>query len=143
MSELKITTDPRVADKFNNYPKEIKAKLDYLRDLIIETAAESDAIAALEETVKWGEPSYLAKKGSTIRMDWKPKTPNQYAIYFKCTSKLVSTFREAYGLTFNYENNRAILFDLQDEVPKVELKSCIRLALHYHSIKHLPRLGLK
>ncbi len=85
--------------------------------------------------------SYLAKKGSTIRMDWKAKAPNQYAMYFKCTSKLVETFKEVYGDIFKYEKNRAIVFDLEDEVPKEELKECIRLALHYHSLKHLPLLG--
>jgi hypothetical protein len=114
MHKLKIATNPKVTDKFKAYPKPIQAKLDYLRSLIVETASESDAIAALEETLKWGEPSFLVKKGSPIRMDWKPKTPNQYAMYFKCTSKLAPTFREVYGDTFNYENNRAILFDLQD-----------------------------
>lgn len=142
MSKLKITTDPRVPGKFATYPKEIKPKIDYLRSLIVETATENDTVLALEETLKWGEPSYLAKKGSTIRIDWKPKTPNQYAIYFKCTSKLVATFREVYGDTFKYENNRAILFSLEDEVPNKELKSCIRLALNYHLLKDLPRLGL-
>ena len=142
MSDLKITIDPRVADKFAAYPKEIQPKIDYLRSLILETATENETVTSLEETLKWGEPSYLAKKGSTIRIDWKAKSPNQYAIYFKCTSKLVTTFREVYGNTFNYEKNRAILFNLEDEVPKEELKSCIQAALNYHSLKDLPRLGI-
>lgn len=142
MSKLKIITDPRVAGKFAAYPKEVQPKIDFLRSLIVETATENDTVLVLEETLKWGEPSYLAKKGSTIRIDWKPKSPNQYAIYFKCTSKLVATFRDVYGDTFNYENNRAILFGLDDEVPNKELKSCIRLALNYHLLKGLPRLGL-
>ncbi|MEL7162948.1 MAG: hypothetical protein AAFN92_19470 [Bacteroidota bacterium] len=62
-------------------------------------------------------------------------------MYFKCTSKLVSTFREVYGDTFRYENNRAILFGLDAPVPDAKLKACIRLALLYHNLKHLPRLG--
>jgi len=143
MKELKITTDPRVTDKFKTYPKKIASKLMYLRSLIVETAAESETITAIEETTKWAEPSYLVKKGSTIRIDWKPKNPNQYAIYFKCTSLLVRTFREVYGDTFTYEKNRAIVFDLEQEVPKTELKTCISAALNYHSLKHVPSLGLK
>ena len=90
MRSLPIHTHPKVEEKFQSYPKEIKEKLTYLRQLIIETASEIDAIEALEETLKWGEPSYLVKKGSTIRIDWKTKTPEQYAMYFKCTSKSVS-----------------------------------------------------
>ena len=143
MRTLNITINPKVTAKFKAYPKPIQAKLNHLRSLIVETASENESVEQLEETLKWGEPSYLAKKGSTIRIDWKPKTPNQYAMYFKCTSKLVSTFREVYGTTFTYENNRAIVFSLGQEVPKVELKTCIGAALNYHSIKHLPLLGLK
>lgn len=137
---VKIIKNPAVTLKFENYPKEIKLKLDYLRQLIIETAKETN-LDELEETLKWGEPSYLAKKGSTIRIDWKAKTPQQYAIYFKCTSKLVTTFKKVFGSTFNYEKNRAIIFTLEDKVPKKELKKCIRMALHYHSLKELPLLG--
>ncbi|MFS4491540.1 DUF1801 domain-containing protein [Maribacter sp. 2308TA10-17] len=140
VAKLVLKKDPSVELKFNAYPKEIKPKLNYLRKLILEVANE-DSIEELEETLKWGEPSYLAKKGSTLRMDWKAKTPDQYALYFKCTSKLVETIREVYGDTFKYEKNRAILFNLEDKIPKEELKECIRLALNYHSLKHLPLLG--
>jgi hypothetical protein len=140
MTKLKINQNPAIKEKFQTYPEHVKPKLTYLRELILETAEEND-IKTIEETLKWGEPSYLVKKGSTIRLDWKAKAPNQYAVYFKCTSLLVATFREVYGDTFKYENNRAILFDLADEIPIVELKECIRLALQYHSLKGLMRLG--
>jgi len=142
MKNLKINTNPKVAPKFESYPAEIRPKMDALRNLIIAAAEEIDSIQEIEETLKWGEPSYLVKKGSTIRMDWKAKKPDQYAMYFKCTSKLVVTFKEVYGDFFKYENNRAILFDLEDEVPEKELKECIGMALRYHSLKHLPRLGM-
>jgi len=75
-------------------------------------------------------------------MDWKAKKPDQYALYFKCTSKLVETFRALYGDTFAYENNRALVFSLtQEEIPEKELKVCIGMALRYHKVKHLPSLG--
>ena len=143
MSSLKINKNPKVKAKFESYPTGVKPKIEFLRNLIIETAEELEEIQEIEETLKWGEPSYLVKKGSTIRIDWKAKAPNQYAMYFKCTSKLVLTFREIYGDFFNYENNRAILFNLEEEVPKKELKECIRMALQYHSLKHLPNLGMQ
>ena len=141
MKKLSINQDPQVELKFQAYPDDIKPKLLYLRRLILETATESEAIEEMEETLKWGEPSYLVKKGSTIRIDWKPKTPDQYAMYFKCTSKLVPTFKAVYGDLFKYEKNRAILFDLNDPIPEEELKECIALALKYHSLKDKPRLG--
>ena len=57
----------------------------------------------LEETLKWGEPSYLTKYGSTVRMDWKEKNPEQFAVYFKCTSALVPTFKTIYKDKFKFE----------------------------------------
>ncbi len=141
MEDLQLVTNPAVEEKFANYPTHIKPKIERLRQLILETAKEDADLVKLEETLKWGEPSYLAKKGSTIRIDWKAKTPEQYAIYFKCTSKLVSTFKEVYGDTFNYENTRAILFSLDDKIPEKQLKECIHMALNYHKLKHLDKLG--
>jgi len=141
MRDLIINTDPRLEEKFKSYPKNITPKLSALRKLIIDTANEIEGIESIEKTLKWGEPSFLVKKGSTIRMDWKEKKPNQYALYFKCTSKLVRTFKEVYGDTFNYENTRAIVFKLDDQVPTAELKECIGMALEYHHLKVKPRLG--
>ncbi len=113
----------------------------YLRELVLEVAEEESRIESLEETLKWGEPSYLTKHGSTIRMDWKAKSPNQYALYFQCSSSLVSTFKTIYRNEFTFEGNRAIVLKIDDELPELELKHCILLALTYHKRKHLPLLG--
>ena len=113
-----------------------------LRALILESANEIDGLTHLEETLKWGEPAYLAKKGSTLRIDWKSKKPDHYAVYFKCTSKLVPTFRMLFNEVFEFEGNRAIIFSLDQDIPADALKKCIKTALTYHSVKHLPSLGL-
>lgn len=138
---MQLIQDPRVSEKFNSYPKVVREQMDFLRQLVLETATETEAIEKLEETLKWGEPSYLTKTGSTLRMDWKAKTPDQYAMYFKCTSKLVPTFKEIYKDLFNYENNRAIVFKLEDPIPVEQLKKCIAMTLLYHKLKHLELLG--
>ncbi len=143
MNTLKLNTHPEAKIKFNTYPKQVKDKMSNLRRLILEAAEESQHVQDIEETLKWNEPSYIAKKGSTIRIDWKEKNPDQYAIYFKCTSKLVSSFKEVYGDLFTYEGHRAIIFQLEDKIPEAQLKNCISAGLRYHHIKHLPLLGLK
>lgn len=140
---LSLKQDGRVPPKFATYPSHIRPKLDHLRALVLETAEATEAVTKLEETLKWNEPAYLAPKGSTIRIDWKAKTPGQYAMYFKCTSQLVVTFREVFGDTFNYEKNRAIVFSLEDAVPEEELKACIRAALTYHLVKDKPWLDME
>lgn len=138
MNSIKNTD---VAEVFSNYPGAMRQKLMRLRQLVLDTATETQAVTKLEETLRWGEPSYLADSGSTIRMDWKPSKPDQYAMYFHCKTKLVDTFREIYGDKFKFEANRAIVFRKSDKIPVKELKHCITLALTYHSIKHLPMLG--
>tara|TARA_R110002049_G_scaffold47596_2_gene137128 strand:- start:287300 stop:287650 length:351 start_codon:yes stop_codon:yes gene_type:complete len=113
----------------------------HLRTLVLQAAEDLAGLEKLEETLKWGEPSYLTKYGSTVRIDWKAKKPDQYAIYFKCTSKLVPTFKVLYKNQFEFEGNRALIFKLDDPIPVAEIKHCISLALNYHKIKHLPLLG--
>ncbi len=133
---------PEVAKVFNNYPESIRQKLLLLRQLILDTALETESVIKLEETLKWGEPSYLSKYASTIRIDWEKSNPNQYAIYFHCKTKLVDTFKEIYRDKFKFEGNRAIIFNEDDELPIEELKHCISLSLTYHLRKNLPMLGV-
>ena len=121
-----------VAEVFDNYPSHIRRKLMFLRQLVFDTASETEGVGVLDETLKWGEPSYLTKGGSTIRIDWKESRPDQYGIYFHCRTKLVDTFRELYGETFRFDGNRAILFNDDEQLPTDELKHCISLALTYH-----------
>lgn len=142
MGQLNLTPRLEVEAIFNNYPNFVRDAMQALRTLIIETAEENDTISDLEETLKWGEPSYVTKHGSTIRIDWKPKSPAQYAIYFQCTSRLVETFKLVFNQKFQYEGKRAIVFQLNEKLPLEELKLCINAALTYHKVKHLITLGI-
>lgn len=141
MKNIQIHTNPRVQQKFDAYPDAIREKLHTLRTLILETAEEI-GITELEETLKWGEPSYLAKHGSTLRMDWKEKAPDQYALYFSCSTRLVETFRGLYTDVFTFEGNRAIVFQLSDKLPISALKACIQATLRYHKVKAHPTLEI-
>lgn len=142
MKSLHIQTDPKVDVTFNNYPDFVRSQMQQLRKLVIATAKETEGITQLEETLKWGEPSFVTKHGSTLRMDWKAKNPQQYALYFQCTSRLVTTFKDLFGQTLQFEGKRAIIFPLQNELPQGIIKHCIKAALRYHKVKHLPTLGI-
>jgi len=126
---------------FEQYPEQLRDKLFALRKLIIQTATDSEIIKELEETLKWGESSYLTKTGSTIRLGWNKSSPEQYMIYFHCKTKLVDTFKELYGDKFRYDGNRAIVFEAGETVPERALRHCILLSLSYKKIKNLPLLG--
>lgn len=142
MANLQINTNPKVEVVFNNYPDSVRSKLLHLRHLIIETANDIAEITTIEETIKWGEPSFLTKKGSTIRINQKKGEPNQYAMYFQCTSKLIPTFKMIYKDTFTFEGSRAMVFNINNKIPEEALKNCITAALMYHKVKHLPNLGM-
>jgi len=96
----KLISDPHIIAHIKNYPGEPAGKLLDLRELILRVTGRIEGLGSLEETFKWGEPSYLTKYGSTIRIDWKEKKPDQYGMYFKCTSKLPPTFKVVYGNVF-------------------------------------------
>lgn len=123
-----------VKKKFDSYPDHVRPKLHFLRELIVDEAAKDESIGMLEETLKWGEPSYLttlSKSGTTVRIDWKPKMPNQYAIYVNCKTTLIDTFRSLFP-ELNYEGNRAIVFNINQKIPENEIRLFINMALRYN-----------
>ena len=127
--------DPAVAAVFQAYPSAVRKRLLTLRRLIFDTAVATAGVGRIEETLKWGQPSYLTqpKSGSTIRIDQVP--PGGYALYVHCQTNLVSTFRELYPTELAYGGNRSILLDAERDPPEAILRHCIALALTYHSRK--------
>lgn len=130
-----------VSETFDRYPKKQREILLTIRQLIFEAAAEEN-IDDVEETLKWGEPSYLTKNGSTIRLAWRKSFPKQVGVFFHCQTSLIETFKEIHPHEFTFEGNRAIIFEEGDTVPVDALKHCLSLSLTYHKIKHLPLLGI-
>jgi hypothetical protein len=142
---MRVAATPRAANSnpavdavFRAYPKPLQAKLLALRRLILDTARMTNGVGALQETLKWGQPSYLTaetKSGSTIRIDRVKSSAGQYAVYFHCQTDLVETFRRLYPTELSYGGNRSILFNADDKVPEAALRHCVALALTYHSRK--------
>ncbi len=129
------SSNPAVDEVFGGYPKPLKAKLLALRRLIFDTARTTQGVGRLQETLKWGQPSYLTpetKSGSTIRIDHVKPATNRYAVYFHCQTDLVETFRELYPTEFSYGGNRSILLNAEDAIPEQALRHCVALALTYH-----------
>jgi len=129
-----------VQGKFDTYPRHIKPLILQLRDLVFSVAEDFD-LGEINETLKWGEPSYQVKNGSPIRMDWKSKYPDKYFLFFHCQTKLVDTFRELYSESLEFEGNRAIVLYVDKDLPEQVIRHCLELAMRYKSIKHLPLLG--
>ncbi|MGH0030796.1 MAG: DUF1801 domain-containing protein [Myxococcota bacterium] len=129
---------PAVAAVFDGYPPKARRRLLALRKLILDTAAATEGVGPLEETLKWGEPAYLtseSKAGTTVRIAWKESAPREYAVLFHCQTTLVGDFREQFPDTFRFDGNRRIVFGVDEPVPKAPLSACIAAALTYHRDK--------
>ena len=132
------SANPAVAAVFQTYPKSVRDRLITLRQLIFATAQATEGVGPLEETLKWGQPSYLTTEsgsGSTIRIDQVKSEPGQYALYFHCQTNLVATFRDMYPDELKFGGNRCILLDANEAIDKNALRHCISLALTYHMRK--------
>lgn len=124
-----------VAAVFNSYPTALRSRLLHLREMILDVAAATEGVGPVEETLKWGEPSYLtsqSRSGSTIRIAPYRKLADKYAMYLNCKTTLLETFRELYGDELNLQGKRAIVFDIKEDIPTEPLRHCIALALTYH-----------
>ena len=142
MSILSPVAPPEVAAVFNGYPSHAAEKLQTIR-LLIFTVAKEENLGFIEETLKWGEPSYISAMGSTLRIAWKDREPSQYSLYFNCNTKLIDTFKELYPDALRYKGNREITINMQETVPVAVLRPIIATTLQYHRVKHLPLLGMQ
>jgi hypothetical protein len=127
--------DAAVRAVFEAHPAKLRADLLALRELIFDTADETEGVGRLVETLKWGQPAYVPSKprtGSTVRIDALKSTEPKYGIFFHCQTTLVSTFRELYGSRFLFQGERTIVFSQGEKVPRDALGHCIALALTYH-----------
>ncbi len=130
------------AEAFQAYPAKLRSRLLALRRLILKTAKSTEGVGALEEALKWGQPSFLTCEtgsGSTLRIDRMKASAHKYAVYFHCQTDLVPTFRELYPAAFEYDGNRAIVLDANKRFDEKALTHCIALALTYHARKKRSR----
>ncbi|MGB3338442.1 MAG: DUF1801 domain-containing protein [Devosia sp.] len=127
--------NPAVAAVFDAYPTLLRDRLLRLRSLIRETAEATDGVGPLEETLKWGEVSYLTSasgSGTTVRLG-RDKVSGRPAIYVNCQTDLLSRYRTLYPDAFGYDGDRGVVIGEAPNEPA--LKHMIALALTYHASK--------
>lgn len=128
-----MPADVRVV--FESYPESTQNRLLRLRQMICDVAAATDGVGDLEETLKWGQISYLTpvtKSGTTIRIDVPRDDDDQVAMFFNCQTTLAEQFRERYGHLLDIEGNRCLRFNIDDAASIDAAQDCIELALTYH-----------
>lgn len=131
----RATPDEKVAPVFDAVPDRARRRLLELRDLILETAAETEGVGEIEETLRWGEPSYITAKpktGTTIRINALRDAPDFVALYVNCQTTLVDDWRRMFDGVLQFEGNRAVLVEIGRPLPVEALSRCISMALRYH-----------
>ena len=124
---------PDVALRFAAYPQSVRDSLMTLRGLIFETAQMTAGVGVLTETLKWNEPAYLTTGcGTTIRLGWNKRLPNQCALLVNCQTSLVASYRSLFPGLLTFQGNRAISLPLTGDWPIAALGHCIQRALTYH-----------
>ena len=102
--------------------------------MIFETAAATDGVGPLLETLKWGQPSYLtaqSKSGTTVRIDQIKRRPGHYGMFVHCQTSLLTTYRDLYGDVLSFDGNRGVICQADQDPPTAALRHCIALALTY------------
>lgn len=127
-----MTLDTAVAEVFEGYPPEVRQALMELRAIILDTAARTEGVGTITETLRWGQPSYVTSKpksGTTIRI-----APHDegYALFVHCQTSLVEEFRASFGKKLRFEGNRAVVFRLGKRLPEKIVRECVEAALLYH-----------
>lgn len=124
--------DDSVRSVFDSYPDKYRRPLLQIRELIYSIASKIPEVGGLEESLKWGQPSYstVKKIGSPIRLD--RFGADKIAIFFNCQTSLVSNFIRLFGDKLDFSNNRAIVINPNEKLTIDELSFCIDKALTYH-----------
>ena len=127
--------DPVIESIYMRYPEFIRKKCLILRDLIFNVGSSDSRIGPINETLRWGAPSYIplkTKSGSMIRIHHYPNKCFDFALYFLCNTTLVDTFRQKYPNIFQFGGNRSLEFYIDKPLPLKEIEHCIYLSFTYN-----------
>ncbi|MEX0306122.1 MAG: DUF1801 domain-containing protein [Ruegeria sp.] len=122
--------DAEVASAYKALPGDTRLGALALRELIFETAATLPRAQPLQEALRWGQPAYLAPKGSTIRLGGHKSA--RFALFVHCQSQLMADFTSAFPGEDQIDGNRAVLFDNPDQIDPIRHGWLIARALTYH-----------
>ncbi len=122
--------DPKVQAAFETLPQRARAGSLALRELVFETAQSLPTAQPMQEALRWGQPAYLAPKGSTIRLGGHKAAP--FALFVHCQSRLMGDFTSAFPGEDRIDGNRAILFDDPGQIDATRHGWLIARALTYH-----------
>ncbi|MFS4581523.1 DUF1801 domain-containing protein [Phaeobacter sp. C3_T13_0] len=125
-----------ISTVFEQTPPETRDGLLRLRDLIFEVADNDPSVGPVTETLKWGQPSYVAARtglGTPLRLGQSKQA--RFALMVHCQSRVIVNFSDRYPAWDKFDGTRAVLFDKVEDVEPLRHGWLIHHALTYHSSK--------
>ncbi len=122
---------PNVRDAFAAFPQPAHDTLLSLRAMIFEIG-ETLPIGRIEESTKWGQPSYATPEtnlATPIRLGLS-KTGDP-AVFTHCQTTVMSDFRALAPANMAFDGNRAVHLSVHSPPNLNELAPLIRAALTY------------
>ncbi|WP_291378768.1 DUF1801 domain-containing protein [Demequina sp.] len=120
-----------VAAAIADYPDAHRDTLLALRALVYEVAQRTEGVGPVEETVRWGQPAYVTRTGTTIRLAAARGDDDAVGVYTSCQTPLVADFATEHGDRFAYDGVRGIHVAAGEPLRTRELADFLESALTY------------
>ncbi|MEM8750618.1 MAG: DUF1801 domain-containing protein [Pseudomonadota bacterium] len=130
--------DP-ISEAINRWDTETRTHFKEVRKRIFAVADQHAQIGSIEETLKWGEPSYLTvrpKSGSTLRVSTN-REDGRLTLFVNCQTDLIDQIKTRYPDAFDYHGKRSVVFKSTSGSDADALDHVIALVLTYHSRKRV------
>ncbi|APX11725.1 hypothetical protein [Tateyamaria omphalii] len=126
-----------ILTRVESWPQSAQSHFLRTRTLVHDVATSED-VGPLDESLKWGQPSWRPKRartGSTLRLDWSPATPDRLLAFVDCKTDLAAQMDHRFPGQFHNDGRRALGFDTTHPLDKDAVWQLARLTLTYHRSK--------
>ncbi len=120
-----------VAAAIADYPDAQRDTFMALRALVYEIAQRTEGVSPVEETLKWGQPAFVTRSGTTVRLAAARGDDGAVGVYTSCQTPLVADFATEHGDRFLYDAGRGIHVVAGRPIPALELADFLESALTY------------
>ncbi|WP_299042453.1 hypothetical protein [uncultured Tateyamaria sp.] len=130
-------TPPDFLARIETWPQPAQTQFVKLRQIVHDVATSAE-IGPLDESLKWGQPSWRPKRarvGSTLRVDWSPSTPDRLLAFVDCKTNLAAQMDTRFPGQFHNDGRRALGFDLDKPLDEDAVWQLVHLTLTYHRAK--------
>ena len=94
-------------------------------------------VGVLDESLKWGQPSWRPRRprtGSTLRLNWSDNAPDSLMAYVDCKTDLAAQMKTRFPDLPGNDGRRALRFDLNENNTDA-LWQLAHLTFTYHRAK--------